>query len=29
MKLIGNITEAKKDLNIIKIALNKIKQYSE
>ena len=29
IKLIGNITEAKKDVDVIKIALNKIKQYSE
>jgi len=29
VKLVGNITEAKNDLKIIKIALNKVKQYSE
>ncbi len=29
LKLVGNIAEAKNDLKIIKIALDKIKQYSE
>ncbi len=29
IKLVGNMTEAKNDLNTIKIALEKIKQYSE
>jgi len=29
VKLVGNITEAKNDLKTIKIALDKIKQYSE
>jgi hypothetical protein len=29
LKLIGNMAEAKNDLETIKIALNKIKQYSE
>ena len=29
LKLVGNMEEAKNDLKIIKIALDKIKQYSE
>ena len=29
VKLVGNMAEAKNDLKIIKIALDKIKQYSE
>ena len=29
VKLVGNMAEAKNDLNTIKIALEKIKQYSE
>ena len=29
LKLVGNMAEAKNDLKIIKIALNKITQYSE
>ncbi len=29
IKLVGNMTEAKNDLKTIKIALDKIKQYSE
>jgi hypothetical protein len=29
LKLVGNMTEAKNDLGTIKIALNKIKQFSE
>ncbi len=29
LKLVGDITDAKNDLGTIKIALNKIKQFSE
>jgi hypothetical protein len=29
LKLVGNMDDAKKDLGTIKIALNKIKQFSE